>query len=284
MNAQTAGLRRALVGIGALIVTVTAGSWFTPAAAAFPAAPGTVSIGWVHIWEPDAGVVAAEVPLTLTTPLPNDIVVRWQFASCTSSCANVGEDFRRPKVFEVPIRAGSTRAFVTIAVTGDDDLESDEWINIQLIGVFDPGNTATISPDYSAGGVQILDDEAANFPSQFLAMGSTEVVEGDGNGLTRASAGNPITLGQPVGYDILIEYVVDGGTADPWVDFRLTPSSWAKIPAGRQVAQARLLVVADTDSEPNEFADVFIHDVSDTSIPVMTENVPLFILLDDPPV
>lgn len=266
------------------LVGLVSAALLLPVGPAGAATPRVVSIGSIHIWEPDAGVVAAEVPLTLSDPLPYDITVRWTFDPCATDCADVGVDVRRPKVWQVPIRAGSTRAFVTVAVVGDTEAEpSVEHLPIRLTGVIDPGNSTIISPDYPVGEVQIYDDDAALFPSQFIAMGSTYVVEGDT--LTyQSNAGNPVTLGQPVNYDVFIGYAVDGGDATPWEDYAIPASQIAKIPAGHQVTYAKLPVYGDVNGEPDEFADVFLSSVSPAIfVPPVGANTPFYILQDDPP-
>ncbi|MCX7620745.1 MAG: hypothetical protein N2037_07895 [Acidimicrobiales bacterium] len=252
------------------------------------AAPGdlVVSIGNVRMWEPDVGRAAAEIPITLSFPIGREIQVLWELRPCAGTgCVTVGTDVAKPKVMVTPIRAGSGRAFVTIPILGDDVVEGDEVLDVALVGVNDPMEQVAVSSDYAQGRLTVLDDDAAGFPSRFIAMGEVEAVEGDDDDGTPVirTLGNPVTLGVPEGQDVFVEYTVDGGTATPGVDFRTKQRLIQRIPAGHQRAALLLPAVGDTEGEFDEYATVHIHSVSNPLITVTADSGDMRILTDELP-
>ncbi len=230
------------------VVLVVAGPGAAPAGASGPA---VVSVGSVAVVEGDltsAGSVQARVPIMLSAPQADDVVV--QYSTGTGS-ATAGVDYapRVNKTIKIP--AGRTSATVPVMIWGDTDVEGDETFSVQLTAVLAGG--VGIDAATGTGTVTILDDDPAS--GVRLGIADQTVVETDSG---EAAVSLNLTLSEPVGVPVVVNWSVTGGTATAGVDYRISAGT-TTIPAGRTRGHTvKQWIQGDLDLEVDETIQVTI--------------------------
>lgn len=198
-------------------------------------APPGLSIGALDIQEPDSGFTTAvfQVSLTKVSGLPAS--ARFQTSNGT---ALSGQDFES-RLGAIVIPAGLTNATVDIPILGDLLDESDEQFFVLL-------NSPTNAVLQNALGLALIHD---NDPTPVLTVGDAQVLEGHGSTATASFA---ITLSQPSGQIVFVDYATPSGTAAEGTDF-LGATATLSLAPGQTNATINVTIIGDTDFEPDEY-------------------------------
>jgi hypothetical protein len=247
------GALAALMGIGALGPPAQAAETSPPFVP-----PPRLSVGDVTLVEGDAAARGALVPLTLSRPVLQDIVVTWRTAPIwTGAEATPGVDFRAVTAKRVKIRAGQVGALLPVRVFDDTIVDSSiEALAVEIVGVEVPGFGPVPLPVERTGSVSIFDDESytaiVGVPEPegpWVSIGQASAVEGDAG---KRVVAVPIVLSQPQKADVFVTWQTGPQAgAVPGEDFKPV-SKTTRIPAGRRHAFARVTVYGDTTPEVPE--------------------------------
>jgi hypothetical protein len=242
---------------------------------AFAAGPGgalgtpTVDVGDVTIAEGDGGRRVAIVVATLSEPSAEDTVVTYELTTTAATAGrpvDPGADFWSPyykgdgpKDFVIP--AGSTRKPVRFLVFGDTEVEGDEVVTIEVLGV-----SPNAALGDGAGTMTIVDDDAD--ASLRVAVGDASVHEGDDG--TRLVAFS-VTLSAPAPHPVEVDVAtVDGSATGSTIDARNDYRPRARTMLLNTGQRGKVFVVPiypDLDSEGDETFTVEI-STSDPAVVV----------------
>lgn len=203
----------------------------------------TVSIADATVNEDDAsGAAVFVISLSEASVLP--VTVEYSTVSDTAT-ANV--DFT-PTIGTAVIPAGETSVEVSVPITNDTLIESDERFRMRLVDSFN----ATIADNEAIG--TIVDDDLA-----VVSIGDASVLEGD-SGTTNLVF--PVTLDQASPEAITITYSTADGTATAPDDYTAVSGGTLVIAAGATTGEIVITVNGDEDVEANETLTVSIDSVS----------------------
>jgi len=213
--------------LGALLVSAG------PAAAApLP----VIGIGAVGVVEGNSGTGTARFAVTLSDVSATDATAHYATAPGTATSTTDYTDVSGT----VTIVAGTTTASIDVPIVGDTATEGNETFVVNLSAP----TGATIGTASATG--TILDDDPSTGP--IVGIGNASVVEG--NSATRQMS-VPVTLSDPSGSDVSVDYATASGTATAGTDFT-SASGTLTIPAGAVTGFVVVDVSGDITQEPNE--------------------------------
>jgi hypothetical protein len=253
--------------------------------------PPTLRIGDVLLTEGNATQNAgAQLGLRLSEPLATTHCAYFHTVDGTATGAakatihDGSHDYlvktpAKPGVAKFP--AGKVVANATTTVLYDTDPESSETYDVVIDKITDTtGTTCNAAQDPgvaigdSTGTVSIIDDDPGT-GEPTLTIGDRTVVEG--NATQNASASLGLRLSQPLAtahcvYFHTVELSATGAAnakvhdgSHDYVVKTLAKPGVAKFAAGKVVANATTVVLYDTDPEGDEFYDVRIDKITDTT-------------------
>ncbi len=200
----------------------------------------------------------AKLSLHLSEPAQSDLLVNYTTVSGSATGVVKKEpgDFKM-KTGVAKIRAGKVVAAISPAVLGDTDVEGDEQFTVIITGTSGP-EVDTVD---DTGVVTILDDDPAGGAT--LRLGDATVDEGD---IGKFAAKVPLSLSEPLGVDLLVNYTLVSGSAPgaakpPPGDFKLK-TGVAKIRAGKTIGTISATIFPDLDIEGDEDLTVSITGTS----------------------
>ena len=197
-------------------------------------APPAISIDDVTLSEGDSGTTSFTFNISLSAVSGQPVTVDWATAPDT---ATAGVDYTSVPATQAVIPAGNLSTTVTVLVSGDTTVESNETFFVDL---FNPGN-ATITDGEGLG--TINNDDAAS-----ISIGDVSQVEG--NSLTTTFS-FLVTLTNPSDTDVTVSYQTADGTATEPGDYAAA-SGVATITAGNLTTMIPVSVNGDTTTEPDE--------------------------------
>jgi hypothetical protein len=206
-----------------------------------------LSVGDVTIAEPDSGAANAVFTVSLAAASAEPVSVKYVTRAAS---AERGRDFQ-PAAGVLNFAPGVTSQTVTVQVDGDTTDEFDEVFTLNL---FDPSNALIADRQ---GSVVITDNDAP--PS--LSAGNISIFEGQGAGF----AALPVTLSQPSGKLVTVNYATTDGTATAGADY-VGGSGTLSIPTGVSVGVINVQVVGDSVDEPDETFAVNLSGPSNASV------------------
>ena len=247
--------RRALAAIATLLLLCGVALAVGPQPVAQAATGPVVSIGSTTVVETNTALVAGpvKVPITLAQAQATDVVVTWVVSGGSATGGSDYKAITKPKTTK--IRAGKVRGFATVQVYGDTVAEGDETITLTLTA--SSGGTG-VTLGQTVGGITIA-EEPLGGPA--VSIGQTTAVEGDVP-LVPAAARLPITLSEPVGVDVMVTWVVSGGSATGGSDYKaITKPKTTKIRAGKTTSAAPITLYGDAAAESTETVEVTVMGV-----------------------
>ena len=210
--------------------------------------PG-ISVDDVSLAEGDSGITPFTFTVRLDQPSPQTVTVNYATADGTATAANNDYVSTAGTLNFTP---GQTEKTVTVSVNGDTTPEANETFFVNLSA---PTN-ATVTDSQGAG--TILNDD---LPA--LSIGNALVEEGN-SGPTSATF--TVTLAQPAGQTVTVDYTTADGTATlADNDYNDTFGTLTFDP-GETQQTITVPVVGDTKVEPDETFFVNLSDATNAVI------------------
>jgi len=241
---------------------------------ATPAVPGAASVvrvgvGDFSVVEGDDASRQVRIPVSLSSPQPANVWVRYTVAPLTASA---GADYLAKSTGTVTIKAGKVHSALTVRILGDTDpTEGDETFAISLTGASSAVVIARVT-----GVVTILDDDPT--AALEVAVGDLGVVEGDAGGPIRVNV--PVTLSSAASSDVTLTFAVVPENATSGVDYQANPIGTLVIKAGQPTATVRVDVIPDGTREGDETLRVVL---SASTMGTLRRAAGRLTILDDDP-
>jgi hypothetical protein len=192
-----------------------------------------VAVGDATVTEGNSGTTALAFTVTLSAPAPWPVTVDYTTADGTAAA---GSDYVTTNG-TLTFAAGETSKTVTVNVTGDTLVESDESITLTLSN---PTN-ATLATAAATGNI-VNDDYSV------VSVAGGSVVEGDSGSATLAFT---ITLDQPAPWPVTVDYATANGTATAGSDYTAASGALTFAP-GETSKTIAIDVVGDSLVETDE--------------------------------
>ncbi len=194
------------------------------------------------VLEGDSGTTDLQFTVTSDTPASEDLTISY---STVGGTATAGSDYTAVSGGSVTIPAGSSSGTVTIAVTGDTEIEDDETIELSF--------TAPDGTTYSATAT-ITDDDLPQ-------LSVTDASEAEGDSGTQNLVFT-IALSEPVAGDVSFDVSTADGTATEAGGDYSAVSQSETIPAGQTSTTVVIPVAGDTTVENDETLSLTLSNVS----------------------
>lgn len=192
--------------------------------------PPSITIGDVAVVEGNSGTTTAVFPLTLSGPSGATVTVNWSTSDVT---ATAGSDYQSASG-TVSFPPGTTTATISVNVTGDALVETNETFHVDLSG---PTN-ATLADAQAIG--TIADDDGT--PS--LSINDPAIAEGTAATFT-------VTLAPASALPVTVSYATSDLTATSSSDY--TPASGVLTFAPGETSKTiSVATIDDTVAEPSE--------------------------------
>jgi hypothetical protein len=209
----------------------TAPSWAFP----LPANPPSLNISDATVQEGTGGTTNLNFTISLSAPSSGNVAV---FYKTDNASATAPADYNAVAGGSVTFAPGETSKVISIAVQGDSSDEDDETLQVSLL--------------YPAGAV--LGDSSGigtirdNDGPPTLSIADAAQNEGDSNPTPYTLT---VTVSQPSGKEITVDYATANGTATQPGDYAATTGTLI-IPAGTANKTFTIPVVGDTVREVDE--------------------------------
>ncbi len=214
-----------------------------------------VSVGDASVVEADSGAVTATVPVSLSTPSDLDTRVSWATADDTA-VADADYDAASG---ELVIPAGTTTGAISVAVRGDDQMEPEERLFVDISA---PVNGAI---GRARGIVAITDDDTAVPPT--CPAGAQPTLEIDDASVTESTPEQPASLTLKARLNcvaaapVSVRITAGSGSATAGRDFAAMTRTLTFAP-GVTTATATLVVLGDNLAEGDETVTIALSDAS----------------------
>jgi alpha-tubulin suppressor-like RCC1 family protein len=159
------------------------------------------SVGNARIWEGDAGIRTAKVPVTLSAPSLADITVGFTVSAATATAgvpknAPTDADFKaRTGTLKFP--KGAVVRYAPVVVFGDGRPEGDETVRVEITSA----DGASVGA--STGTATIVEDDSPTSTGATVSVGDASIYEGD----TKVRAVDiPLTLSRPAAATVVVSY------------------------------------------------------------------------------
>jgi len=196
----------------------------------------TISLTDGSVTEGDSGTSDLTFTISLSAQASSDVTVGYATSNGT---AMAGSDYTAING-TLTIPAGNTSGTVTVSITGDTDVESDETFTLTL------SNPSGASLGTATAIGTINNDDSAVLPSISLTDGS--VTEGD---IGTSNFIFTISLSAQSSNDVTVDYATSDSTAMAGSDYT-TSNGTLTIPAGNTSGSVTVSIIGDTDVENDE--------------------------------
>ena len=203
----------------------------------------TLSINSPFVTEGDSG--SANLVFTVSLSGSKTTAVTVNYADAGTGTATSGTDYTAVTAGMLSFAAGTTSQTITVSVTGDMTVESDETVVIALSSA----SGATLSATASSGTGTIRDDDAS---TPTFSINSPTVTEGD-SGSTNMNF--TVTLNPAANRSTRVIFGITGGTATSGTDYTtslLNNRVTLRFNAGETSKTVSVAVQGDTLDEPDE--------------------------------
>ena len=199
-----------------------------------------VTVDDATVDEPAAGARStASVTVELANPTTKPVVVVLHTSDDT---ATAGTDYVSA-TRRVVIRPGQTSATTTFKILGDDDAESDEAFDVDVIRA----TNATISTASPFGRVVIRGTDVAVRPT--VSVAAATVAEGSAG--TTTTLAFTLTLSEPSTQAVTVGYATSDGTATAGTDYTAAGGT-VTFAAGQTSQTVDVAVIGDDTAEADE--------------------------------
>jgi ribosomal protein L35AE/L33A/urease beta subunit len=192
----------------------------------------SLTISDASVNEGNSGTVAATFTVTLSAASGQAVTVNYATANGT---ATAGSDYTAASG-TLTFAPGETSKIVTVLVTGDTAVESNESFVVNLSGA----TAATLADAQGAG--TILNDDTA------LSINDVSVTEGNSGTVTATFT---VSLSAVTTQTVTVSYATANGTATAGSDYTAASGTLTFAP-GQTTKTVTVLVTGDTLSEANE--------------------------------
>lgn len=234
-----------------------------------------VSIGDAAVDEGNSGTRELLFRVVLSLPTTGDVTVFYETADAGSATAN--DDYTPITSGSLSIAEGDVEAFLSVIVSGDTALETDEFFLVNLTGLT---GAAELSSSASSANGTIRDDDTLASGTPQVSVASSIVTEGAEGSTTQLVFDvrvEPVDDSFPILIDYATEEVSSGASAD--VDYVSVPGSLLSIPAGASNASLTVTVNGDDVIEADEALSLVLNNLSPTAI--LTTPVVTGLIVDD---
>jgi hypothetical protein len=206
--------------------------------------PRTVSVGDSAIAEGDGGTRTLQIPITLSSGSSTPLSVDYTLAGAGANAATAGVDFNDgggsgtlafPMVTK---KSTAVTQYVSVPISPDVDLESDETIDLTVTSV-----TVGYGIDRDTGTGTILNDDVGSGAT--LAVGDMAVVVGQAK--SKGMLDIPIVLNAPAASDITVSFLASTVDATS-KDYSAKKGGTLKILAGQTGTTVHFLVKPHLDA------------------------------------
>jgi CSLREA domain-containing protein len=217
-----------------------------------------VEIGDTSIGEGHSGTKNTTFQVTLSSPLPQEISLSYQFFN---GSAKAGHDFDASTSSDsdgatrglLTIPAGQTSGNITVSIKGDSINEDNEFFYVLL------SSQSGLAFSRGRGKCTILDDDRAP------AITIQDVTIAEGHSSSR-SALFALNLSAPSGRIVTVEYATANGTARSGSDYTAVPLQTVRFGVGQISVVVRVPVTGDKQVEADEAFYVLLSNASNASI------------------
>ncbi|MCA2572629.1 MAG: VCBS repeat-containing protein, partial [Microcystis sp. M42BS1] len=200
----------------------------------------SIAITDVTITEGNSGTTNAVFTVTLSNPVDTAITLNYATADGTATTAD--NDYTAIATTPLTFNAGETSKAITVAVNGDNQVESNETFFVNLSSLNANGRNVTIADNQGQG--TITNDDLI-LPSITLAVSPSSVTEDGTTNLTYTFTRSGVTTDA-----LTVNYTV-GGTATNGTDYASIPTS-VTFAANSAIATVTVDPTADTTVESDE--------------------------------
>ena len=221
---------------------------------------GIFSIDSPRVVEGDSGPTTMTFTVTLSPAASVQATVDYAYAMTGS--ATSGTDHAAIPSGTLTFAPGETSKTITATVNGDTDMEPDEGIGLQLSNPGPSGFALAMGSGRLANGL-IVDDDTPT-----LTIDSPRVAEGN-SGTTELVFTvrlEPASTGQ-----VSVTWAAVGGTAINGIDYTIAATSGTLTFAAGETSKTvpvEVLVLGDSEIEPDETARVAIHNPTPSGTPI----------------
>lgn len=200
-----------------------------------PQALPTAVIDDVSTVEGQSGPKMVRLTVRLSNPFDEPVAFAWATHDAT---AQPGIDYDLGSgTLEIP--AGQTLGTIDVTVTGDRQIEADEFFFVELSAA------SNARVEKARATVRIVNDDA---PPPVVTISDASAKEGNRFGGVLDFV---ISLNGPVNEDLAIDYATANGTATGGIDYVVT-SGRLTVAAGATSARIQVPIVGDRVVEPDE--------------------------------
>ena len=185
----------------------------------------------------------ANVTVSIDRPLSAPVVLT---VGTLDDTATAGEDYVAVTGHRVTIPAGRTSVSVPVAVHGDELVEADETLQVEVTAL----EGATAEEQLPVAVLTITNDDATA-----LSVADAQVIEGD-DGSTMARV--PVSLTAPADTDVVFDVTAIDGTASEADGDFAGPTATGTVPAGALAGAVELTIIGDTVPEQDEVLEVHL--------------------------
>ena len=221
---------------------------------------GIFSIDSPRVVEGDSGPTTMTFTVTLSPAASVQATVDYAYAMTGS--ATSGTDHAAIPSGTLTFAPGETSKTITATVNGDTDMEPDEGIGLQLSNPGPSGFALAMGSGRLANGLIVDDDRPT------LTIDSPRVAEGD-SGTTEMVFTvrlEPASTGQ-----VTVTWAAVGGTAILGTDYTIAATNGTLTFAAGETSKTvpvEVLVLGDSEIEPDETARVAIHTPNPSGTPI----------------
>ena len=229
----------------------------------------TVSINSPTVNEGHTGSVNLIYTVSLSSRSGKAVTV--DYAEGTGGSATAGTDYTALTGGTLTIAAGETSATITVSVTGDGLIETDETIPVVLSNAMN----ATIATGAGTGTGTITNDDGQ--PS--VSIGSATITEGDSGAQALNFA---VTLSQSSAAEVTVSYAIEDGSATSGADYTVLEDGTLTFSPAQTSQTITVSVLGDRLDESDETFTVKLSNPTNatmaaaTGTGTITDN-------DDPP-
>ncbi|NCQ93649.1 MAG: hypothetical protein GPJ19_24075, partial [Microcystis aeruginosa LG13-13] len=220
-----------------------------------------IFISDVTITEGNSGTTNAVFTVTLSNAVDTAVTVNYATADGTATTAD--NDYTAIATTPLIFNAGETSKTITVAVNGDNQVESNETFFVNLSNLQTNGRNVTLADNQGQG--TILNDDT----SVTLAVAPSSVTEDGTSNLIYTFTRSGVTTNL-----LTVNYSI-GGTATNGTDYTLLPTS-VTFEANSTTATVTVDPTADTTVEADETVALTLTAGTDytigTTTPVVTED------------
>ena len=227
--------------------------------------PVTIAIDDAHVVEGDSGSTDLVATVRLSSPLAAGQSVKAKYRTAPGTAA-AGSDFATVPLTPITFAPGEQSKTVSVAVSGDVEVEANETFSLVLQGVVG----AQVADPLAKATIVTNDGVGPELPPATIAIEDNAVLEGDsGSG----SVGLKATLSAPQASAVTVNYRTLDGTATGGRDYTAIADGTLTFEPGQTTATIPVDVAGDDLRELTEYFSVRLSSPSGATLADSTSRV-----------